>query len=434
MNNMTDTADNKVDRSMLMNQCLEALALALEYDMKDYHAHQHAVRVGEGCGLLAKKMGLSDDTIQQLYYAGLLHDIGKISVDPALLAKKGGLSDEDFEIVKNHTVHGGRIIATLPGLNTLSLWVRWHHEWWDGSGYPDGLAKNEIPLEVQILSTIDCFDSLQTPRLDRERRTPEEAYQIINEERNSHFNPRIADMVMELVQEKAVVPGKSSEQFLKIKAQCIDRPLTGYDWGSSEGLSGLYPILKLFAQVIDAKHTYTRGHSTRVSILSKYMAEKINLSSEDVVRAEIAGLLHDAGKVSVAQSILDKPSRPDEEEWKSIQKHPSNSFDILSKISTLSDIAWISASHHEKYDGTGYPNGLKGDEIHVISHIIAIADTYDAITSSRAYRPGQPPEKAFKIIEENLGGQFHPEIGRLFINTSPKYITALFDNYSMTVD
>ena len=230
---------------------------------------------------------------------------------------------------------------------------------------------------------------------------------------------------------ETLFPGKSSDKFLELKKKYINVPMAkqykGYWEGS--GVASLYPILRLFAQVIDTKHQYTRGHSTRVSILSRYLAEKMNLSSEDIIRTEVAGLLHDAGKVSVPTEILDKPGRPDEDEWKIIQGHPGHSFSILSTISSLSYIAEVSAAHHERYDGHGYPKHLEGGNINILAQIIAVSDTYDAITSTRAYRKGQPPELAFKIIKGCLDTHFNPEIGRILLNTSPKYIKALFDLY-----
>jgi HD-GYP domain-containing protein (c-di-GMP phosphodiesterase class II) len=425
--------DAAMDGTMLLNQCLEALGLVLEFNTKDFLSHQHAIRVGEGCVLIGEKLGLGPRVIQKMYYAGLLHDVGKISVDPKLLAKKGKLTEEEFELIKEHTRQGSRIIATLPGMSELALWIRWHHEWWNGRGYPDKLAGNEIPVEVQILSVMDCFDSLQTPRPDRDRLSPEAAYDIIQEGSGSQFNPDILNLVLELIEEKTLIPGKSSERFLELKRKYVDLPFTNVDgkyWKIS-GITEIYPILRLFARVIDAKHKYTRGHSTRVSILSKLVAEKMGLRPEELALAEVAGLLHDAGKVSVPVEILDKPGRPSDEEWAIIKGHPGHSLDILSTIPALREIAALSVAHHEKQDGTGYPGHLKGDEIPLLSRIIAVADTYDAITSTRSYRQGQPPELAYKIINKELGAQFNSDVGGIFLDIPPKHILALFDIYEV---
>ncbi|MBM4054892.1 MAG: HD domain-containing protein [Planctomycetes bacterium] len=417
-----------VDKSMVINESLEALALVLEYNNRDFPDHQHGRRVGEGCALIGEKLGLPPRKLQQMYYAGLLHDIGKISIDINLLGKREKLTDEEFTVIKKHSIFGSRILATLPGLNDLALMVRWHHEWWNGSGYPDGLAGEEIPIEVRILCAIDCFDSLQTPRLDRDRRSPEDAYTIIEDSRGKQFDPKIIDLVLEMIHEKTLVPGKSSNKFLTLKKKYIDVPIYGYgEELKASSMAGLYPILRLFARVIDAKHKYTRGHSTRVSILSKYLAEKMQLSPSDILKVEIAGLLHDAGKVSVPIGILDKPGPPDDKEWEVIKGHAPHSFEILSKVSFLKDIADISASHHEKYDGTGYPNHLAGNQINYLAQIIAISDTYDAITSTRAYRKGLPQEYAYEVIRKGMGTQFNPNIARILLDNSPKYISALFD-------
>jgi putative nucleotidyltransferase with HDIG domain len=418
--------------NMIINECLEALALVLEYNNRDFPDHQHGRRVGEGCVLIGEKLGLPPKKLQQMYYGGLLHDIGKISIDPKLLAKKQKLTNEEYDIIKMHTVYGSRILSTLPGLEELALMVRWHHEWWDGTGYPDGLKGEEIPIEVRILCTIDCFDSLQTPRIDRDRLSPEKAYKIIEEEGRRHFGPQILDLVLEMITEKTLLPGKSSDRFLYLKEKYIDHPIKRSgesEEQESSSMAGLYPILRLFARVIDAKHQYTKGHSIRVSILSKYLAGKMGLSTDSITTVEVAGLLHDAGKVSVPIEILDKPGPPDDDEWQIIKSHAPHSYEILSKISSLKDIANISASHHEKYDGTGYPKHLQGNEINRLAQIIAISDTYDAITSTRAYRNRQSQESAYNIIRKGMGTQFNPEIAEILLNTRPKYIKALFDMY-----
>lgn len=425
------TAAEKTDRSMILNECLEAMGVVLEYDIKDYPMHQHALRVGEGCVLLGEKMGLPKKALQNLYYAGLLHDIGKIAVDIKLLAKRDVLQDWEFDIIKKHTVYGSRIIASLPELKNLSLWIRWHHEKWDGSGYPDGLMGDEIPVEVQILSAVDCLDSLQTPRLDRDRLTPEEAFNIIHRETGTHFNPKIMELVLEMVKEKTLIPGQSSAKVLALKEQYVNVPMLEENSTMLDGysMSGFYHVLRLFARVIDAKHQYTAGHSSRVAILSKFLAEKIGLSHNDVNKVEIAGLLHDAGKVSIPNEILDKDGKPDDVEWNYIRGHPVHSFDILNKISSLQDIAEIAHHHHERLDGSGYPGNLSGNTIHLLSQIIAVADTYDAITSTRTYRMGRSPEDAYNAIRQDLGSKFNKEIGMALLETPPKYIAALFDMY-----
>jgi len=401
--------------------------MILEYNLKDYPAHQHAVRVGEGCVLIGEKMGLQPNIIQRLYYAGMIHDIGKISIDPKILRKKRKLSKKEFSMVKHHSVYGSRIIASLPELNNMAYWVRWHHEKWDGTGYPDGLAGPEIPVEVQVLSAIDCFDSLQTPRMDRDALVPQEALEIIKKSRGSAFNPDVIDLVMEMHGEQTLVPGKSSEKFLALKEKYVNRPLVKDEdeYVKYYGLVGLYPILRLFARAIDAKHHDTRGHSIRVSILSKYLAGELGLTTEDTIKIEIAGLLHDAGKVSIPNEILDKPEKPSRDEWDLIKHHPVYSSEIMKKITPFNDISAVVYNHHKWEDGRGYPENT--DKNSILSQIISVADAFDAITTDRAYRKARSFKEAYRIIKEGSGTQFNEKVAEILINTSPKFIAALFD-------
>ncbi len=419
----------KITRNLLLSQCLEALGLVLEYDLNDNSSHQHAIRVGEMCSIIAEKIGLPPHKIQQLYYAGLIHDIGKIAVGTNILTQKRKLTDEEFRIVQMHSIIGGKIAASLPELSDISFWIRWHHEKWDGTGYPDRLIGGEIPIEVQILSAIDCFDSLQTPRLDRDRLSQDESEKVMMEQRGTSFNPVIVDMISDMIRKNEFVPGTSSDKFLEIRKKYIDRdyPNGADDYWAGIGMAGMYPILRLFARVIDAKHGYTQGHSTRVSILSKYIAKKAGFSTDDIVKVEVAGLLHDAGKISIPKEILDKTNTPDFNEWEMIRNHPQHSYNILKNIHLMHEIADITRQHHERLDGSGYPNGYGEGKIGLLAQIIAVSDSFDAMTSDRAYREMCHVEEAYREIANGAGRIYNKEFSNILTGTPPYYINALFN-------
>ncbi|HOP63073.1 MAG TPA: HD domain-containing protein [Spirochaetota bacterium] len=419
------------NRSQILNECLTALGLVLEFDLNDHPTHQHAMRVGECCVIIGDKLGLPPKNIQQLYFAGLIHDIGKIGIDINILRKKGSLTAEEYQIVKQHSITGARIAAAIPELSDLSFWIRWHHEKWDGTGYPDKLSGDEIPVEVQILSAVDCFDSLQTPRLDRDKYSLDEAVKIISDQSGEAFNPEIVNLLCEMIKNDEFEPDKTSDRFLQLEQKYlkIDFHSGSDNYWEGFGMAGLYPILRLFARVIDAKHGYTHGHSTRVSILSKFIAEKAGFSTSDIIKAEVAGLLHDAGKISIPHEILDKKHDPDSREWELIRNHPIHSYHILNKISSMGEIATITRQHHERLDGSGYPAGISGDEIDILAQIIAISDTFDAITSERSYRKQASFDNAYREIKNGLGTLYNRELGTILLNTHPSYIKALFDNH-----
>jgi HD-GYP domain-containing protein (c-di-GMP phosphodiesterase class II) len=421
--------NNNYDINQILYECFETLGLVIEYDLADHPTHQHAIRVGEGCVIIGDKLGLSPRKIQQLYFAGLLHDIGKISLDINLLKKKEKLTDSEFQLIRYHSVMGCKIAAMLPELSDIAFWIRWHHEKWDGTGYPDKLYKDQIPVEVQILSTMDCFDSMQTPRFDRDKLSMEESYNIIKSERDTSFNPVIVDLICDMIEKKEITPGKSSDKFIELKQKYLKTPIivnNDNSW-SVIGMTGIYPILRLFARVIDAKHSYTHGHSTRVSILSKYLAGIAGFSQRDLLKVEVAGLLHDAGKISIPLEILNKNNLPDNNEWEIIKNHPVYSSNLLKSISLIKDIADITQQHHERLDGSGYPCGSRESEIDILAQIIAISDTFDAMTSERTYRGKVTAEAAYKEIKKGFGYLYNKELGEILIKTPPVYIKALFD-------
>ncbi|MFW5808263.1 MAG: HD-GYP domain-containing protein, partial [Spirochaetota bacterium] len=225
---------------------------------------------------------------------------------------------------------------------------------------------------------------------------------------------------------------KPTERFTELKRQFVDVPFEDYDtdfWHFS-GINSLYHVLKLFAHVIDSKHVHTRGHSTRVAVLSKLLCERMKLPHEDILKVEIAGLLHDAGKVTIPIEILNKESKLTDEEWEIIKSHTTRTFEIIGYSNTMREIGFIAACHHERFDGRGYPLQLGENEIPFLSHVIAVADTYDAITSARAYHPDRNPEYAYQIIADVSGTQLHPEVVGHLLNIPPKHIQALIDMHS----
>jgi HD-GYP domain-containing protein (c-di-GMP phosphodiesterase class II) len=167
-------------------------------------------------------------------------------------------------------------------------------------------------------------------------------------------------------------------------------------------------------QALEARDPYTRGHSEAVGrILSELL--KINGSRQsEVERARLAGRLHDIGKIGVRDSVLLKPGKLTDAEFSQIKKHPIIGARILGAIESLSDIHDIVLYHHERFDGKGYPHGLKGLEIPLLARITAVADTFHALTSDRPYRGGMSVEKALSIINEVKGTQLCPESVRLF--------------------
>ena len=167
---------------------------------------------------------------------------------------------------------------------------------------------------------------------------------------------------------------------------------------------------------VEAKDPYTRGHSDRVAEYSVLIGEKLGLSENNLKILRIGGLFHDIGKIGIPDSILLKEAKLTDEEYSEIKNHPSIGAHILCNAEVFKDIIPIVKHHHERYDGRGYPGKLVGEDIPYFARIAAIADAFDAMTSKRTYRNSLPINIVREEIEKNLGTQFDPEIGKLFLN------------------
>ena len=175
-------------------------------------------------------------------------------------------------------------------------------------------------------------------------------------------------------------------------------------------------VMEALAHTIDAKDKYTNGHSIRVAKYARMIAERIGLTAEECENIYYMGLLHDIGKIGVPNEIINKPSRLTDEEYDVIKTHPVIGYDILSEMKTHPMLAKGAHWHHERYDGKGYPDHLSGKDIPIESRIIAVADSYDAMTSNRSYRNYLPQEKVRSEIETNKGTQFDPEIAECMLS------------------
>ncbi len=180
--------------------------------------------------------------------------------------------------------------------------------------------------------------------------------------------------------------------------------------------------VKSLASAIDAKDEYTRHHSTRVTDFSMKIAAKMGFSEKEIGDLELAALLHDVGKIAVPESILNKPGKLTKEEFELIKEHPVRGEAILSPVIELKEISRVVRAHHERYDGTGYPDRLKGREIPLGARIMTIADTYDSITSERPYRKAASHRYAVKEIIACSGTQFDPEVVENFLEIAGTFV------------
>jgi len=174
-------------------------------------------------------------------------------------------------------------------------------------------------------------------------------------------------------------------------------------------------IIRALVSALELKDSHTRGHSESVTRYAVALAKKLKLFPQEIESIEVAAILHDVGKIGVQESILNKPGKLNNEEWKEMKRHPEFSYKILKEVNFPWEIKPVIYAHHERYNGKGYPARLKGEKIPLGARILAVADTFAAMTSDRAYRKGLSKEMAIEELKRVAGTQLDPELVKVFV-------------------
>jgi len=400
----------RIDAARTMNELISAVSMAMdiEENVKLYHGWRVAIVAAR----LADAFDRRDLTGS--FYGGLLQDVGAVGLPHHLVHyfkdepsdRAGGERRLDRGVVA-HPLFSAEIVSSLPGIADAARAVLNHHENWNGHGFPRGLRGDEIDLDSQILHAADATDLIL-------RRAPfpdlaDAAAKLANLA-SVCFSPDVADRLVELLRaglyERLADSEELPEFFESVREEVGDVPV-------ERGVDAIGVTLDVLSQVVDNKHAYTIGHSRRVARYSLLIGIAMGLEHDALTLLKWATLIHDVGKLSVPASVLDKPAALSDEEYGNLKFHASYSFDIISMITDLRPVAAVASSHHERYDGAGYPFGWSGDDIPLGGRIMAVADAFDAMTSSRPYRSVNDVEAACEEIEDNAGTQFDPRIVRV---------------------
>ena len=314
----------------------------------------------------------------------------------ATLARRG--SGYATELVEMRARRGAEIVQRLGFGTQVAEAIRSTDEHWDGSGHPRGLVGAEIPLLARILSlaqVLEVFAMVDGPA---------EAVRIAQERSRRWFDPALVEGCVRL--EGALA------EWCALDEQGLRAAVRDCEPGGAALLAGRGALDRIaygFAEIVDAKSPYTALHSIRVTELALHIGARLGHTEAQLIGLRRAALLHDIGKLSVPNSILDKPGPLDPEEWETVRLHPYYTQRILEHIGGMEELAFVAASHHERLDGRGYFRGLKGDQIPMSSQVLATADIFDALSTHRAYRPDIPIEMVFKIMERDRGIGLHGE-------------------------
>lgn len=266
-------------------------------------------------------------------------------------------------------------------------------EHWNGGGYPESRRANEIPLLARIMNIS------QTMEVFAHRYDPRAAVKTLMERRGRWFDPEIVRVARFLEQDH--------ELWQRVQSADARQYVLGMEPGVAIPASPerIDNICQAFAQVIDAKSPYTFDHSVGVAGAATAIAEAMAVAPLTRTLIRRAALLHDIGKLSVSNAILEKPGKLTVEEWSIMRMHPAYTRTILEKIRGFDELAYVAGAHHERLDGSGYPEGLNAEGMSLPARIIAVADVYQALSEKRPYRESLPLETVFSMMDRDIPGR-----------------------------
>lgn len=431
-----------MDRPTSKASILSALSHAL--DLVEGQPEGHAIRSCHLAMRLGQQISLSDESMEDLFFAALLKDSGcsnnsvrihnifggnehlskqavkfidwtslsanlrfafhfteqgrSLATKLKRMAKNLGHPGTLMrEVTEARCTRGAEIAAMLGCRPAAAAAIQYLDEHWDGNGAPYGRKGDDISIEARILCLCQTFEVFLTTF------GPEPAYDVINERSGTWFDP-------ELVSAMNSIAGHS--QFWVSFTPWLDKEIVNR-WVPHLDLAApdvdVDNICRAFAMIVDAKSSYTAQHSNRVTNYALQIGSAVGLDRDQMIDLRRASLLHDIGKLGVPAGILEKAGKLDEEEFALIKLHPEYSFKILERVPAFERIAQIASAHHERLDGKGYWQGLAADDLDTSMRILAVADVFDALCAERPYKPAMPAERALAIMESECESALDPE-------------------------
>ena len=387
---------------------------------------------------IGRELGLSEDLLHDLYYALLLKDVGcssnasrlcQIVGNDEIAAKRltkttdwtrfewkqmqymlkhaharsgpahrlrgvarmvRNSGDNASQLIRLRCDKGAKVARDLGLGNSTAGAIYCLDEHWNGLGYPDHLVGEDIPLLARIASVAQVFEVF------RREYGEAAAVDVVQRRSGRWFDPEIVRVTVSLARRGVLSAGLDEEG--------IEHAMASQQPALRRVSTDSYTIDSIcvaFAGVVDAKSPYTYRHSTGVAKAAMQIGQCLNLLPRELVTLRRAGLLHDIGKLSVPNSILDKQGKLSADEWAAIRMHPYYTYEILSRVTGFEEIAKIAASHHEKLDGSGYHLGLTAAELPLLSRILTVADMFDALSSDRPYRERLTHDEVLTILRKD---------------------------------
>lgn len=419
-------------------------ALSHALDLTEGHPRGHAERSALIGLRIAQTIGLPEPDRVTLLYAHLLKDAGCSSNAARVYAMFGGSDhlvkravwERDWRQWRQQlfyalqwTERGGSLVARFRRLAALAALgpdagrelfqircsrgaeiarrvgvgddvaqaIHDMDEHWDGGGYPRGLKGHQIPLLARIIGLAQVMEIFWGEG------GAVAAIDVARGRSGRWFDPDLVKAATTFAHDAGFWSGLAGDD-VSTRLLAEIPPSDGLRARDDQ----LDRIAEAFALVIDGKSPFTFDHSRRVAQYAESIAAQLGVQGGELDRLRRAGLVHDLGKLTVPNSVLDKPGKLDDAEWAVMRRHPAFTFDILQRVPGFSGLALDAASHHERIDGRGYHRGLAGDQLSLPARILAVADVMDALAADRPYRAGMAPDRVLSILREDAGRHLCP--------------------------
>jgi len=359
----------------------------------------HQLRVAYISTRIARLMGFQGQQLRDIFHAAALHDIGLIRAANRVQA----VAQNRLEGIEWHGEVGYELLKDNELTSEAAPIVRHHHAIWRDR-LPAKWPNDPIPVACYIVALADDVDRLikrNQPVLYQTKAIREH----ILKGKGEVFCPDCVEAFMEASRAPAFWLDATSKRIYTILNREVDWPIWILDERTVEGIS------RMFARLVDSLSPWTATHSAGVSATAVALAEKLNFSPREQALMRAAGYLHDLGKITVPSEILDSPAKPTEEERAILQGHTYHTFRILDSIGGLPQISEWAAFHHERLDGKGYPFGHGAKDLTLGSRIMAVADTFTALSEDRPYRKGMNDEEVLrKMARMTADGAFDSQV------------------------
>lgn len=368
-----------------------SIAFSQGLDYAQQGIMNHHLRVSLLSLYLGQALRLGEEEMFQLFRSAIIHDLGAVT-----MSEKAALQDFEIENADYHCVKGYDFLQDLPLFQTTAEIVRTHHDRWAGNN-SSGLAKDRIPLASRIINLVDRVDVLLNPA-ENVLMQKEHVLAAIRKYRGVIFDPDLVEILEQITRTESIWLDLVSPW----KAERIMTFLPNHHRTLDAG--ELHDLAELYARVVDAKSPFTYMHSRGVAQIAVFLAQKAGMSPKEVFLMNIAGLLHDLGKLTVPEEILVKPAALTRDEMAIMKQHTYYSYWWLKPAFGATPIAEWGAFHHERLDGAGYPFHKAEKELGLGCRIVAVSDIFTALREERPYRAGLSWEAIERIMLQQVKG------------------------------